>query len=56
MFQGCKTLSNISHLKTLCTKGITNFSNMFSYCWRLKSIKALKDWDVSDGTDFQECL
>ena len=52
MFEGCKTLSEISGLSNLCTKEIKDFSNMFSYCWRLSSTEELAILDVSNGTNF----
>ena len=52
MFYKCKLLKNIKESKYLDTKDINNFSYMFSECSALIDIKGLKNWNVSNGTDF----
>ena len=51
MFSDCISLVNIDELKYLDTKEVKNFSFMFQ-CTSISDIQALKNWDVSNGTNF----
>ena len=52
MFHSCKYLKDISELKYLDVKEITDFSCMFNGCSSLSDIQSLQNWDVSNGNNF----
>ena len=52
MFHSCKCLKDISELKFLDVKDITDFSYMFDGCSSLSNIQSLQNWDVSNGKNF----
>ena len=52
MFHSCKCLKDISELKYLDVKDITDFSHMFNGCSSLSDIQSLQNWDVSNGNNF----
>jgi len=52
MFHSCKYLKDISELKYLDVKDITDFSYMFSECSLLSDIQSLQNWDVSNAINF----
>ena len=60
MFQGCKSLVDISYLSNWGTSKVTDMAAMFEGCQSLVDISPLKDWDTSNVTDmsaiFNNCI
>ena len=54
MFEGCRSLRNISQLRNLDTNNINNFSYMFSGCKLLSDITSLEEWNVSNAINFKD--
>ena len=58
MFVGCMRIEYLD-LSCFDTSNVKNMDNMFSYCYKLKDIKGIKDFNLSNLTNadevFEEC-
>ena len=52
MFYECEYLRDIGELKYLDVSEVKDFSDMFYKCSSITDIKALENWNVSNGINF----